>query len=371
MPASSASSTTQKTPIYKTAAFVPATDDQGKPVSKNAADLKKVVVHFNPATLDISYNNSVKKGKKKLPAQLITETTAKLSMELVFDTTTMHDSGDGNRVEAGKDVRKETNKLALMVNPTQFSPGKKKVKNKQMTSIVKFVWGPISFQGYIDSYKEKLEYFSAEGIPLRATVTISMTQQQPSIDDATDDTAAGLTQGNDLGTAPRPQSTPAQPPQINPGEDSLIKNAAAADSATDTAQRLGDPRNTHELAKQNGIENIRYPEVDQLVFSDSLMRSAPDMVASSRMNAAVGAEVQLGDTERLFSSLQNQASSRASLTPRSHFSFETGDLEDQIPATGLAGGFGIGGEMDAGAGGSMVADVGVDLDFEPGILFEE
>jgi len=370
-----ASSTAKQTPKYTTAVFKPATDDKGKSISKNAADLKKVYVHFNPDTLNISYNNTIKKGKKKLAAQVISDTTAKLSMELVFDTTTMHTSGDGNRVDAGKDVRIETNKLAKMVNPGQFSPGKKKAETKQMASIVEFVWGPISFQGYIDSYKEKLEYFSAEGIPLRATVSISMTQQQPSLDDvAKDDPASGLTQGDDLGSAPPsppPAPSPAKTPQNKPDDNSVVKKTAESDSATDTAQRLGDPRNTHELAKQNGLENLRHPEVGQLVFSENMSRSAPDMVKNLGTLTSMDADVRLGDTEKLFSSLQKQVTAGLSLTPRSSLSLDIDDLAEQTPAAGIASDFGIGGEMDTGSGGSMVAEVGVDLDIEPGILFEE
>ena len=43
--------------------------------------------------------------------------------------------------------------------------------------VVRFEWGTFLFSGLIESYRETLDFFSSEGVPLRAQVSLSMTHQ--------------------------------------------------------------------------------------------------------------------------------------------------------------------------------------------------
>ena len=102
--------------------------------------------------------------RRREPPQLVTETTAKLSLELLFDTT-----------DTGSDVRAQTFQIAQLMQPR---PGpRQEGEQRGVPAIVLFEWGSFVFEGYIDSYKETLDFFAPEGVPLRATLSLSLTEQ--------------------------------------------------------------------------------------------------------------------------------------------------------------------------------------------------
>jgi hypothetical protein len=63
-------------------------------------------------------------------------------------------------------VRKKTLVLIAMMQPDS--------ENK--SPLVTFQWATFTFAGHITSVNETLSYFSEQGVPLRATVSLSMTQ---------------------------------------------------------------------------------------------------------------------------------------------------------------------------------------------------
>ena len=70
-----------------------------------AAEAIEVLVHFNPASLQYTVANTLKdQGSGKKKKQYVSQTTAKLTMDLVFDTTA-----------TGEDVRATTNKMAKLL----------------------------------------------------------------------------------------------------------------------------------------------------------------------------------------------------------------------------------------------------------------
>jgi hypothetical protein len=130
-----------------------------------------VTVQFNPQTLSVSYHSSGSTGKQTGDSRSdtqgasvnITGFSSSLSMELLFDTS-----------QKGDDVRNKTIPVAKMVQLT--------AKDKAPT--VQFSWGTFIFNGVIQSMDETLDLFSERGVPLRATVRISMAglqleQQKP------------------------------------------------------------------------------------------------------------------------------------------------------------------------------------------------
>ena len=93
----------------------------------------------------------------------------------------------------GKDVRLETSKIAVFMEPSSKN---RSSKAKGTPTIILFEWGTISFEGFIDSYSETIDFFSAEGIPLRATLSLSLTQQERTFSaQKNDKTAAGIADG--------------------------------------------------------------------------------------------------------------------------------------------------------------------------------
>nr|WP_321398819.1 hypothetical protein [uncultured Desulfobacter sp.] len=327
--------------LHTQAIFMPKTDENGQPLSEDSQRENKVTVHFNPESLDITFTNSVQKGRRNQPAQVsVTETTAKLSMELIFDTT-----------RDGADVRTRTNQLGRMMDPAQQRP-QRNTQNRKIPSIVIFQWGTIWFEGYIDTYKEKLDFFSSQGVPLRAVVTLSMTQQQRNFDPNTrvntsNNTAGDLTPGGNS-------------PVNRTGADTSITDAVASNNSMAAGNCLA----ARAVAALNGIENMRLPEVNELVL--------PNLKASAGANVSLkaGGGLSVGATSKTaaqFANLKQSANvsmgAGVSLGLESHFNagFQLG--------TGISGGIDAG--FSAGAQASMSADVGVSADIEPGITFED
>ncbi|GAB4525735.1 MAG: hypothetical protein OHK0046_41860 [Anaerolineae bacterium] len=124
----------------------------------------KVEAHFNPETLEIQYiveqaENSVGSGtntshtEQSRQRQQRTGYRIKLSrLDLLFDTT-----------RTGEDVRKYTLEIARLL----FAEG-------NIAPTVRFTWGTLIFKGTIDGMTETLDYFSEQGVPLRAQVSLEI-----------------------------------------------------------------------------------------------------------------------------------------------------------------------------------------------------
>ena len=324
-------------PLHSYAEFMAATDENGREIPANQRE--KIKVHFNPETLDITFTNTLQKGRRRQPAQIVNETTAKLSMELIFDTTL-----------TGLDVRVETHKIAKMMDPAQQTPRRRNARRVKVPAIVVFQWGTILFEGYIDNYKERIEFFSTEGVPLRAIVTLSLTQQQRSF--------TPPAQSNNNG-------------QNNLSSNAPVKNLGQNENLTETARDHGDPRAAKNLAQKNGVENHRHPEVDKIVITNNPSRSAPNLVASAGAAMADSASIPPGATESNFANLRSRPTASANLTPRANLSPNPDSQLGQSLSLRGNPGFGLGGEVSAGVNASVSADVGVDADIELGIQFED
>jgi hypothetical protein len=179
-----------------------------------------VIVQFNPASLSYSVQNTLeKKGRDANAKQYVAQTTAKLEFDLTFDST--HDGGD---------VRRETDRIKQFLNP-----GDEKAKDKA-PPLVGFRWGSFSFKGIVESFKENLEFFSAEGVPLRSTLKIGLASQ-----DAKDVFAKAKFSDGDAAAAAA-------------ADVSLISSSGGAAGVAAAAGRPGAAR---ALAAANGLESLR------------------------------------------------------------------------------------------------------------------
>lgn len=125
---------------------------------------RKLVVQFNPETLTISFSAAT--GQKGRPAsQFSGETTETLSCELWFDVT-------ASMLETARDVRTLTQKVAYFITPQIDKTDEK--KKKKIIPGVRFLWGSLLFEGVMTSMTETIDFFSKEGIPLRAKVNMSI-----------------------------------------------------------------------------------------------------------------------------------------------------------------------------------------------------
>ena len=199
---------------------------------------KKVTVQFNPETIKVSYSNQLQpsgdQANGNASRQFVGTGTTKLNVQLWFDVTApvSESSTPGSGTVPGQsidDVRKLTKEVAHFITPqndTHLPPG------------VRFIWGSFQFDGMMESLEESLEFFSHDGKPLRASVTISLTQQK--IQFAFHEQASG------------------------PGRTPLSKASGKA-TFQGMAEQRGKGAQWQQLAELNNIENPRLLQPGQFV----------------------------------------------------------------------------------------------------------
>lgn len=214
----------------------PVTDQDGAQLSEADKDAQAITVQFNPETLDISLSNNFKESSGDSPTQLVDEASAQLSLELQFDTT-----------DTGVDVRQKTHEVAKFLKPLDVTREVERGDPLPPPMVVEFDWGAIVFQGYMDSYSETLEFFSHDGVPLRAKVSVSLTQQERAFDPRQKKDSEGQNAGpysNDAINAD-PFASGAVEQDVDPNR--AMDNAAAA---------------------ANGVEDARQPNVDKVALPE-------------------------------------------------------------------------------------------------------
>jgi len=136
-------------------------------------------VQFNPQSLKLNYANQKASGDqpKGSPAQFVGKGTTKLSLELVFDVTVLEDD---KTKPAAKDVRDFSDKVKYFMKPLPAGSRGTGAKKEAlfMPPGVSFIWGQFTFNGIMDSIDETLDFWSEDGYPLRATLSISISQQE-------------------------------------------------------------------------------------------------------------------------------------------------------------------------------------------------
>jgi Contractile injection system tube protein len=269
---------------------------------------KNCKVQFNPESLKVSFANQVATpsgagDQKGTPArQFVGAGTTKLSLQLWFDVSAPMPVGE--KVE--NDVRKLTAKVAYFITPKQ--EGKKFVP-----PAVRFMWGSFQFDGIMESLEESLEFFSNDGRPLRASVTINLTQQK-------------ITE-----FVFRPLEGPGA--SASPGTRPLTE-APAGSNVQKEADKQGKGDKWQDIAAANNIENPRMLQPGQLL----------DMNASvgggASFGASVGAGVSFGASASLDAgiSVQGGLTAQTGVTAQAGVSLEAGG---SIEAGVLAGGSGV------------------------------
>lgn len=134
-----------------------------------------IPVQFNPTSLQVEITNSVnQQGEAGGTNQVSTQSSAKMGLDLLFDTSA-----------SGEDVRVKTRPLRAAVRAPQDggsgggAPGGSSSNAGAAFTppLVTFQWGTFTFAGIAESYRETLDFFSADGVPLRAQVAMSLKEQ--------------------------------------------------------------------------------------------------------------------------------------------------------------------------------------------------
>lgn len=271
-------------------------------------------VHFNPQSLQYTITNNLKNtGSGNAAKQYVDESTGKLTMDLVFDTT-----------DTGEDVRLHTVQVAQLMEPAE---------SDKTPPIVEFEWGLYTFAGMMEGYKETIDFFSADGVPLRASVNLTLASQDDVFEGGSAERSADTgTAGSLVGSGGEAVQAPAPPDSDGRG-------------VTQTATRAGNPAVARQIAAQNGLENMRFPG------------SAPLQITSATVSAGVSSMAGVSaSTGGAFAGLHTLPSSAVSGSLKlANFLRPAGTAQ---LGTEDAAGFSLGGQARLQGSASFKADVG-------------
>ena len=273
-------------------------------------------VHFNPASLQYTVSNK-EQGQGAKKKQHVSETSAQLSMDLVFDTT-----------DTGTDVRVDTGEIVKLLSPD--------AKAKKAPRMVEFSWGTYSFTGVIEQYKETLDFFSADGVPLRASVSLTLSSKELTF---ADPDRAGASVDGDV--TPDTVDVPAP------------SGGGPQNSPASIANALGAPRAARAIAAANGAASLRFGVEGGLTVSAGAGVSASAGVGlglGAGIGASAGASASLSAGAGVSAGAAASISGGVTLMPAAAFS---------VGASAGAGiGIGAGGGFGISAGGSIGVSAG-------------
>ena len=230
-----------------------------------------LAVHFNPSSLVYSVENTVSQqsgGPSK--AQYVAQFSGKLTMDLLFDTT-----------DTGADVRTFTNQVAMFMQATgNASAAAQNTAAPSANSgtpstppkappVLSFKWGSYEFKGIMDSFKETIDFFSADGVALRALVSIGLSRQDHVFDDDAKFSSAS-TSGN-------------------------LVQSSAIDSALSLATRGGDPSAARAIGAANGMASLRFTGGASVEVGGGVQLNPPAaFVSAPSASAGAGFGISLG-----------------------------------------------------------------------------
>ncbi|MEW6218530.1 MAG: hypothetical protein AB1634_03230 [Thermodesulfobacteriota bacterium] len=250
-----------------------------------------LVVQFNPASLRVTLSNSLRAdnrggaGGGGPAAQFVEKSESTLAVELLFDTSVAHEHGtevvlgEGGqgqtvsaeaRAAAGSDVRQLTKRIAeAFMQPRDADSPRPRAPQR-----CRFQWGSFAFTGMLASYNETLDFFSPEGVPLRATVSLTFKEDRFQFD------IAGLPGSGQSAAPPLPS--------FAPGGEGVSADQAAASSGR-------DPKDWRAVALYNGLENPRFTPAAGL----SIPAPGVQLTATSGISGLAGVKVEVGLTMKL------------------------------------------------------------------------
>jgi hypothetical protein len=249
-------------PKLERARLIPLDGDQP------STDLDRhIEVQFNPATLRITLANTLRPARGGGAAQYIDKSESALSLELVFDTSVDAVYGDGTprrrTVDAQTDVRSVTRRIAeAFMNPEPAGAGGSTAGGRsgrggagrggpRAPTRCCFQWGAFQFRGMVASYAETLDFFSPEGIPLRATVALGLKEDRY--------------QFEQLATQAAARQAPA------------FAASGGQSAAEATRASGGDPRDWRLAADANGLDNPRFTPPEGLLLPGAAEAPSPSL----------------------------------------------------------------------------------------------
>ena len=149
---------------------------------------KTLTVQFNPESLKLSYANQIKEqpnasggggghgggnqSQGSAARQFVGTGTTKLSVQLWFDV-----AAATSAPFIVDDVRRITAQVLYFIKPKPAAAGARDTSQRTPPGL-RFSWGNFLFDGIVEGMEESVEFFSAKGEALRASITLNMIQQE-------------------------------------------------------------------------------------------------------------------------------------------------------------------------------------------------
>ena len=149
---------------------------------------KTLTVQFNPESLKLSYANQIKEqpnasgggggagggnqSQGSAARQFVGTGTTKLSVQLWFDV-----AAATSAPFIVDDVRRITAQVLYFIKPKPPAGGARDTSQRTPPGL-RFSWGNFLFDGIVEGMEESVEFFSAKGEALRASITLNMVQQE-------------------------------------------------------------------------------------------------------------------------------------------------------------------------------------------------
>jgi hypothetical protein len=300
---------------------------------------KVIPVHFNPESLKVAYANENRGGNQPRGggAQYVGNQTSTLTIELLFDTT--EPRGDASDRAPNNDVRHITKDVSHFIKPAESSRQQSsRNSSNRVPPLVSFEWGTFLFRGTVESLDETLDYFSEEGVPMRATMSLTIKNQDIRFDFGSPGAAEGALAPSD---EPLPGSRPLQP-------------ARPGDSVQQMAGRDGRSSDWKAIAAANGVDDPLRLQAGTLVNMNA--GASPGAAAGIGISAGAG----LGGGAAVGASFGAGASAAGGLAAGGQVGFSAG-LGAGAGFGGASAGAGLGGGASIGAGLTAGASAGVGL----------
>jgi hypothetical protein len=225
----------------------PATDKPAGPPDQPAQGW---TVDFDPQSLQLTYtvlgNQGTQGTKGRVNTQKSVEQwtgqTTTLTVSLLFDSSTTSDS-----------VQTKTERLV------QLTLGGNPTARVRPSRVLRFHWGTFTFVGSIQSMTETIDYFSEQGVPLRATVNLTLQEVAPPSHTASAaPTAPNRPFGASIGGGPGSSATAGSDSRSALAVGSTpVTVSQAGDTVQGMTARAGLPVSWKTVAAANGIENPR------------------------------------------------------------------------------------------------------------------
>ncbi|HEX6036946.1 hypothetical protein [Longimicrobium sp.] len=223
-------------------------------------------VHFNPVSLQYAVQNTMQQSGGGAQ-QYVTQSTGKLTMDLVFDTSMQ-----------GTDVRNTTIRVARLMQPENRIP-----------PVVRFEWGAYKFEGTVESYKETIDFFSPNGVPLRASLNLTLAAKTEQVFAGGSDKTSGVS-GNLTATA---VEVPSPDLRRDPSQERGAGGSQRG-SPQQAATRAGNPSAARAVAAMNGAESMRFGTGGSLNLAAGVKLGGPAAFASGGAGLSLGASAGVG-----------------------------------------------------------------------------